>query len=219
MISYEQITHNENVRIYIEKANQSLAALGFTEHSFPHVTRVAKSAAYIMRTLGYSEREVELTMIAGHLHDIGNLVNRNNHALSGAIMSFRILSELGGEPDEIATIVTAIGNHDEGTGEPVSPVASALILADKCDVRRSRVRNRDFATFDIHDRVNYAVTKSELTIDDAKKHITLELDIDTDICAVTDYFEIFLTRMLLCRKAAEKLNLKFGLVVNGQKLM
>jgi metal-dependent HD superfamily phosphatase/phosphodiesterase len=219
MITYEQITSDRRVKTYIEKANDSLAALGYTEHSFPHVTRVAKTAGYIMKTLGYSEREVELTMIAGHLHDIGNLVNRQNHALSGAVMSFRILSELGVEPDEIATIVTAIGNHDEGTAEPVNPVTSALILADKCDVRRSRVRNRDFATFDIHDRVNYAVTKSELIIDDARENITLTLAIDTDICSVTDYFEIFLTRMILCRRAADKLKLKFGLIINGQRLM
>ena len=218
-MSYEEIRNNPTIRTYIQKADQSLAALGFTEHSFAHVTRVAEMAGYILTTLGYPERTVEITKIAGYLHDMGNLVNRVDHSQSGAVMAFRILDNLGFDPEEIATIVTAIGNHDEGTGVPVDEVAAALILADKSDVRRSRVRNQDIQNFDIHDRVNYSVTKSELKINEAHTLIKLKLSVDTRFGSVMDYFEIFMGRMILCRKAAEKLGLQFKLMINEQQLI
>ena len=218
-MSYEEIRNNPTIRTYIQKADQSLAALGFTEHSFAHVTRVAEMAGYILTTLGYPERTVEIAKIAGYLHDMGNLVNRVDHSQSGAVMAFRILDNLGFDPEEIATIVTAIGNHDEGTGVPVDEVAAALILADKSDVRRSRVRNQDIQNFDIHDRVNYSVTKSELKINEAHTLIKLKLSVDTRFGAVMDYFEIFMGRMILCRKAAEKLGLQFKLMINEQQLI
>ena len=216
MISFEDIKNNEAIITYIKSADSSLAALGFTEHSFAHVGRVSAVAADILLKLGYDEKTVELARIAGYLHDIGNLVNRVDHSQSGAIMAFRILDRMGMPAEDIATIVTAIGNHDEGTGIPVSPVAAALILADKSDVRRSRVRNTDISTFDIHDRVNYSVEKSSLEISDNFKELTLHLTIDTKISAIMNYFEIFLGRMILCTKAADKLGLTFRLVINGQ---
>ena len=218
-MSYEEIRNNPTIRTYIQKADQSLAALGFTEHSFAHVTRVAEMAGYILTTLGYPERTVEIAKIAGYLHDMGNLVNRVDHSQSGAVMAFRILDNLGFDPEEIATIVTAIGNHDEGTGVPVDEVAAALILAVKSDVRRSRVRNQDIQNFDIHDRVNYSVTKSELKINEAHTLIKLKLSVDTRFGSVMDYFEIFMGRMILCRKAAEKLGLQFKLMINEQQLI
>lgn len=219
MITYESLKHNEEIRTYIRRADESLKALGFTEHSFAHVTRVSETAADILSALGYDAHEIELTKIAGYLHDIGNLVNRVDHSQSGALMAFRILDHMGMPPEDIATIVTAIGNHDEGTGVPVNGIAAALILADKSDVRRSRVRNADFATFDIHDRVNYSVTSSDLVLDTDKKTVTLTLDIDTDVASVMSYFEIFLGRMVMCRKAADKLGLQFKLNINGQMLI
>jgi metal-dependent HD superfamily phosphatase/phosphodiesterase len=219
MVTYEQIKNDEAVRAYIKKADESLIALGYTEHSFAHVTKVSESAAYILETLGYSEREVELVRIAGFLHDIGNLVNREEHSQSGAVMAFRILDKMGMDPLEIATVVTAIGNHDEGNGVAVNAVAAALILADKSDVRRTRVRNSDMSSFDIHDRVNWSVEKSELKINTEKTLIKLKLQIDTRISSLVDYFEIFLERMLLCRKAAEKLGLSFKLIINEQQYM
>ena len=218
-MTYEQIKDNETIQIYIAQADKSLAALGFTEHSFAHVTRVAEMAGYILSTMGYEPRTVEVAKIAGYLHDIGNLVNRVDHSQSGAVMAFRLLDNLGFDPLEIATIVTAIGNHDEGTGVPVDEVAAALILADKSDVRRSRVRNQDIQSFDIHDRVNYSVTKSELKINEARTLIKLKLTVDTRFGSVMDYFEIFMGRMLLCRKAAEKLGLQFKLMINEQQLI
>lgn len=219
MLSYEQIKENSDIKTYITLADESLRVLGFTEHSFAHVTKVSETAAYILTRLGYSAREIELAKIAGHLHDIGNLINRIDHSQSGAVMAFRILDNLGFSAKENATIVTAIGNHDEGTGIPVNPIAAALILGDKSDVRRSRVRNEDMSTFDIHDRVNYSVEGSELIVSDDNKEITLNLKIDTSISSVMDYFEIFIGRMVLCRKAAEKLGLKFKLVINEQTLL
>lgn len=219
MITFEEIKNNEHIKTYIKKADESLIALGYTEHSFAHVTKVSEMAKEILLELGYSKREAELAQIAGYLHDIGNVINRVDHAQSGAVMAFRILDKLGAEPEEIATIITAIGNHDEGTAVAVNPVAAALILADKTDVRRSRVRNSDLATFDIHDRVNYAVEESSTKISKDKKSIILNLKINTEISSVMDYFEIFLDRMLLCRKAAEKLNLKFKLIINNQILL
>ena len=219
MITYEELKQNEDIRTYIRKADESLVKLGFTEHSFAHVCKVAETAADIMRTLGYDEHAIEIVKIAAYLHDIGNLVNRVEHSQSGAVMAFRLLDHMDMSAEDIATIVTAIGNHDEGTGVAVNAVAAALILADKSDVRRSRVRNQDLSRFDIHDRVNFSVERSELTISEDKETITLILDIDTEVSSVMDYFEIFLARMTLCRKAAETLGLRFKLVINQQDLL
>ena len=219
MVTYEQIKKDKSIQTYIKKADESLNALGFTEHSFAHVTKVSEGARYILSTLGFSARDIELASIAAYMHDIGNIVNRIAHSQSGAIMAFRILDNLGMDAEEIATIVTAIGNHDEGTGVPVNPISAALILADKSDVRRSRVRNSDISSFDIHDRVNYSVTGASLKISEDKSEIRLDISIDTEYSSVSDYFEIFLARMILCRKAAERLGLKFRLFINSQQLM
>lgn len=219
MITFKDIVKHEAVRTYIQKADDYLREIGYTEHSFPHCTKVAETAGYILKTLGFSENEVELVKIAGYLHDIGNLVNRAEHSQSGAIIAFRILDKLGMEPAHIADIITAIGSHDEGTGIPVNKLSAALFIADKSDVRRSRVRNNNFSTFDIHDRVNYSVESSKLTISEDKKEISLVLTIDTEFSSIADYFEIFLERMLLCKKASEKLGLAFHLVINGQYMM
>jgi len=219
MITFQNIKENKSIQTYIRKADESLSALGFTEHSFAHVGMVAERAGYILETMGFELRQVELVRIAAWLHDIGNLVNRSEHSQSGAVMAFRILDNLGMEAEEIAEIVTAIGNHDEGTGVPVSALAAALILADKSDVRRSRVRNRAETSFDIHDRVNYSVKKSELRINEAHSLIILKLTVDTHYGSVMDYFEIFMNRMILCRKAAEKLGLTFKLIINEQQLI
>lgn len=216
-ITLEQIKKDKSIKSYIKKADESLLALGYTEHSFAHVCKVSDTASRILLTLGYSEREAELAAIAGYLHDIGNVINRVDHAQSGAVMAFRILDKMNAEPDEVATIITAIGNHDESTAFPVNPVAAALILADKTDVRSSRVRNQDMVNFDIHDRVNYSVKESQVEI--SKKEICLELKIETEICTVMDYFEIFLNRMILCKKSAEKLGVKFALKINEQKMI
>ena len=194
-IDFEAVRNNPEIRTYITQADASLVALG------------------------YDERHIELAKIAGFMHDIGNVINRVDHAQSGAVMAFRILDKMGMEPADVAVVITAIGNHDEHTAYPVNAVAAALILADKSDVRRSRVRNQDTINFDIHDRVNYAVEKSDLTLDSQAKTLTLSITIDTEICAVMDYFEIFLSRMLLCRKAAEFFSLKFQLVINGSKVL
>ena len=219
MVRFYDIRNDEAIREYIKSADSSLLALGFTEHSFAHVGKVAADAEMILQTLGYPEREIELVKIAAYLHDIGNLVNREEHSQSGAVMAFRILDNLGMPPAEIATVVTAIGNHDEGTGVPVNAISAALILADKSDVRRSRVRNTDVANFDIHDRVNYSVKSSRLVTRVEDKEICLELEIETKYSSVMDYFEIFLGRMILCRKAAEKLGMSFRLCINGQMLL
>ena len=219
MITIEEVKADKAIHTYIEKEDEALIALGFTEHSFTHVGKVSKTAKDILLKLGYPERDAELAEIAGYLHDIGNIVNRTDHAQSGAIMAFRILNNMGASADDIATIITAIGNHDEGTAVPVNPITAALILADKTDVRASRVRNTDIKSFDIHDRVNYSVKRADLDISTEKKEIELKLQIDTDFCSVMDYFEIFLGRMILCRKAAEKLGLRFRLSVNGQILL
>ena len=219
MLPYEEITKSEAIRTYIIRADESLGALGFTEHSFAHVMHAAETAGYILQTLGYDERTVELAKIAGYLHDIGNLVNRKDHSQSGAVMAWSILNDMGCDPGEMATIVTAIGNHDEGTGVPVNAVAAALILADKADVRRSRVRNTDPATFDIHDRVNYSVKKSALKINEDKTLVKLKLTVDTKFGSVMEFFEIFMQRMVLCRKAAERLGLQLKLIINEQPLI
>lgn len=220
MITFESIKNNKDIKTYITKADESLNALGYTEHSFAHVGKVSENAAYILTALGYDERTVELARIAGYLHDIGNLVNRIDHSQSGAIIAFRILDKMGMEPEEIAPIVAAIGNHDEGTGVPVSAIAAALILADKSDVRRTRVRDKQHVrNDDIHDNVNYSVTRSSLKISDDKTHITLKLELDTAVSSVMDYFEIFLGRMIMCKSAAAKLGLNFKLDINGQILL
>ena len=219
MLTFEEITKNEAIKTYITRADESLLALGYTEHSFSHVLHVARTAGYILDTLGYDARTVEIAKIAGYLHDIGNLVNRQDHSQSGAVMAWSILNDMGCDPGEMATIVTAIGNHDEGTGVPVNAVAAAMILADKADVRRSRVRVKNPREFDIHDRVNYSVTRSCLTINPEKTEIFLDLDVDTSYGSVMDYFEIFTNRMILCREAALKLNLQFRLAINGQRLV
>ena len=219
MITFEKIKSSEDIKTYITRADESLRALGYTEHSFAHVGKVSENAAYILTSLGYDKRTVELARIAGYLHDIGNLVNRKDHSQSGAVMAWSILNDMGCDPAEMATIVTAIGNHDEGTGVPVNAVAAAMILADKADVRRSRVRNKDFSTFDIHDRVNYSVKKSTLKINEDKTIVKLKLFIDTKYGSVMEYFEIFMQRMILCRKAAEKIGLQFKLIINEQQLI
>ena len=218
-VTFEMIRNNPEIRTYITQADASLTALGFTEHSFAHVTKCAEVASSLLSQLGYDPREVELAKIAGFMHDIGNLVNRHSHAISGASMAFTILNKMGMDAADIATVVTAIGHHDDSTAYPVNAVAAALILADKTDVRRSRVRNRDTIKFDIHDRVNYAVEHNDLTLDKDAGTITLSLTINTEVCAVMEYFEIFLDRMLLCSKASEFFDLTFHLNVNGQTIL
>lgn len=216
---YEKILENEEIKTLIKKADESMDAIGFTEHCFAHCKMVSDMTGKILISLGFDEHTVELGKIAGYMHDIGNVVNRTNHAQNGAIIAYSILSKLDFKVEDIADIVTAIGNHDEGSAFPVNEIAAALILADKCDVRKSRVRDiKDVAT-DIHDRVNYSVKEAKLKINEEKSEIQLRLGIDTTICPVSEYFEIFLERMLLCRKAANKLNLVFSLRINGQRLM
>jgi len=216
---YEELKRDPAVRVYITQADAAMEALGFTEHSFAHVTRVAQTAGMILETLGYPERTVELARIAGYLHDIGNIVNRVDHSQSGAVMAFRMLDRMDFPPEEIATIVSAIGNHDEGSGVPVNAVAAALIIADKSDVRRSRVRDKNTVSTDIHDRVNYSATAAEVVIEVECSALKLNLQVDTAVSSVMEYFEIFMKRMLMCRKAAEKLGLTFELYINGQRLV
>lgn len=218
-MTYEEVRRDAAVKVYIAQADASMEALGFTEHSFAHVTKVSQIAGDILTKLHYPHRTVELAKIAGYLHDIGNMVNRTDHSQSGAVMAFRILDRMNFPPEEIAAIVTAIGNHDEGTGIPVNAVAAALIIADKSDVRRSRVRRKEDIASDIHDRVNYSVTESRLETDEVQKTITLSLSVDTAVSSVMEYFEIFMKRMLLCRKAAERLGMTFRLNINGQQLV
>ena len=218
-ITFEDVRKDKEINTYITKADQSLRALGYTEHSFPHVLKVADTASQILTELGHPQREAELAKIAGYLHDIGNVVNRVDHSQSGAVMAFRILDRMNFPPEEIAAIVTAIGNHDEGTGQPVSAFAAALILADKSDVRRSRVRDKATVALDIHDRVNYSVTDCHLEFDEQHTSIRLILTVDTELGSVMEYLEIFMKRMLLCQKAAQALGLTFHLVINGQLLV
>ena len=219
MITKETIRKQEQITTYIRKADEALEALGYTEHSFAHVTRCAQVAADILNQMGYDAHQQELARIAGFMHDIGNVVNRNDHAQAGAVMAFRILDKMGMSPTDVAAVITAIGHHDDSTAYPVNAVAAALILADKTDVRRTRVRNRDMATFDIHDRVNYAVVETRTYLTPEKAALVQEMTIDTEISPVMDYFEIFLDRMMLCRKAAERLGLKFRLRINGQNVL
>ena len=218
-ITFEEILKNDEIKAYIETGNRNLGAIGFTEHGFPHAKRSANYAGNILQTLGYDDRTCELARIAGYMHDIGNVVNRYNHAHSGALMAFDVLNRLGMPPAEVALIVTAIGNHDEETAAAVSPIASALILSDKGDVRRTRVRDRETVNADIHDRVNYAVERATTEIDAERKTATLDITIDTSICPVMEYFEIFMTRMVLCRQAAKYLGLQFELIINETRLL
>ncbi|HEY8499255.1 MAG TPA: HD domain-containing protein [Clostridia bacterium] len=219
MITLDDVKKNEEVNTLLRLAQKQLEIRGFTEHSFRHVGRTANTAGNILKKISYPPREIELARIAGYLHDIGNAVNRENHAHIGAYMAYNILTKMGMGYEEAGEIMQAIGNHDESSGTAVSNVSAALILADKSDVHRSRVTNPDITTFDIHDRVNYAVVKSELIVDVDKKVTTLQLEIDTVICPVMDYFEIFLDRMKMNRRAAEFLGLKFELVINKNQLL
>ena len=218
-ITFEMIKSAPEVRTYIEQADRSLLALGYTEHSFAHVTKCAKVAGDILTEMGYSAHEVELVKIAAFMHDIGNVINRWGHAQTGALLASQILNKMGMPAADVALVITAIGYHDEDTAYPVNAIAAALILADKTDVRRTRVRSTATIAQDIHDRVNYAVEHSEVRLDKEAKTITLHLTINTKICPVMEYFEIFLNRMLLCRKAADLFDLTFKLTVNEQELM
>ena len=215
---YKQIRVNEEINLLIEKGNDTLKELGYTEHSKKHAAKTAETAGRILKELGYGKHKIELAKIAGYMHDIGNSINRQDHAHSGAILAYQILKDTDLPLKDILVITTAVGHHDEATGTAVDGVSAALILADKTDVRRNRVQNRNKATFDIHDRVNYAALSSRLIIDKEKRMIQMELELDDSICTVMDYFEIFLKRMLMCRRAAERLNCKFKLVANGNKL-
>ncbi len=219
MLTFQEVKDNPVIRTYIEKGNAVLGELGYTEHGFAHAGITAEMASRILTALGYGPRTVELACIAGFIHDMGNSVNRIDHAQSGALMAFTLLGQMGMEPAELSDVVSAIGHHDEGTGQAVSPISAALILADKSDVRRSRVRSLKTIGADIHDRVNYAVIDSSLNVDTKSREVVLTLTIDTAISAVMDYFEIFLSRMLMCRKAAEYLGLHFGLVINQNRLL
>ncbi|MDD3852812.1 MAG: HD domain-containing protein [Syntrophomonadaceae bacterium] len=219
MVTLQEIKSNLLVNGFIETGNKHLAEMGFTDHGKMHLSVVSRVSQDIMLKLGYDERTAELAGIAAYMHDIGNVINRNGHSQSGSIMALEILRRAGMDPREISLITAAIGNHDEGSGHPVNEVAAALILADKSHVHRNRVRNQDVATFDIHDRVNFAVQKSNLIVDGGKRVITMDLTIDTNICPVMEYFEIFLSRMLMCQKAADYFDCEFGLIINGAKLL
>ena len=217
-IAYKTIKKNEEINLLIEKGNDMLGVLGYTEHSVKHAAKVAETAGQILKSLGYGKHEIELARIAGYMHDIGNSINRHDHAHSGAILAYGILKGLDMPLKDAAVVASAIGNHDEKTGTAVDIVSAALILADKTDVRRNRVRNQVVASFDAHDRVNYAALSSKLTVFPEKKVIQMDLELDDNMSTVMDYFEIFLERMMMCRKAAEVLGCKFKLIANGSKL-
>lgn len=218
-MTYQEIKKNEEVRAYLKKGNDNLGALGYTDHSEAHCTVVAERAGLILKKLEYPEETIELAKIAGFMHDIGNAVNRSRHAEYGAILANELLKGTDLSLEDRITIMSAIGNHDESTGGATDPVSAALIIADKTDVRRNRVRDKDRAAFDIHDRVNYAVTEAKLKINKEKKLISLNLQIDESICTMYEYFDIFLGRMMMCRGAAEILNMKFRLTANGSKVL
>jgi len=218
-LTFEYVRENPRVRLYVKMADAALEQIGYTEHGERHVGLVSRIAFNVLKRMGRPERQAELAAIAGILHDIGNSVNRDHHAQTGGVMAMQLLRDFGMPDEEILTVIAAIGNHHENDGDPVNDVAAALILADKSDVHRTRVRNPDMIKFDIHDRVNYAVEKSFLNVDGDQKHITLELTIDPKISHVMEYFEIFMTRMLASRKAAKHLGATFGLQVNGNRLV
>ena len=218
-MTYSEIRNNAEVCALLDKGNQNLGVLGFTDHSEAHCLLVAERAAYILRKLEFSEHNQELAKIAGFMHDIGNAINRTHHAELGALLANDILKQTDMPMDDRIAVIAAIGQHDESTGGSKDPISAALILADKTDVRRNRVRTKDRESFDIHDRVNYAVTGSTLKVDTEKEIITLNLQIDESICTMYEYFDIFLNRMLMCRSAAEMLRHKFRLTVNGSKVL
>ena len=219
MVTFNDIKHNEEIRTYIKMADDSLSPMGFTEHGFAHVTRVMDVTEQILKKMGYDERTIELAKISAYMHDFGNIVNRIDHAQSGAVMAFRLLTNLNMPAEEISRIISAIGNHDESTAFPVNEIAAALILADKSDVRRSRVRTKDHKAFDIHDRVNYAVEKSKLEIDTENKKFILHLSIDETMITISEYFEIFMNRMILCRRAARFFGYEFEIMHNKMRVM
>ncbi|CFX94505.1 HD domain [Syntrophomonas zehnderi OL-4] len=219
MVTLENVKNNQLIESFILKGNEHLGAMGYTDHGKLHIGLVSEAARDILLQLGYDSRTAELAGIAGYMHDLGNVVNRNRHSQSGALIAMKILRRMEMKPEEISIICAAIGNHDEGSGHAVHPVTAALILADKSHVHRNRVRNLDVATFDIHDRVNYAVEKTSLQIQCEQKLISMELTIDISICPVMEYFEIFLSRMLMCRRAANYLGCEFELIINGAKLL
>ena len=219
MITLKDIKENQELDALIRGAQKQLNAIGYTEHGHRHISIVSKRAGDILEKLGYPERTVELTRIAGYMHDIGNCVNRVDHAHTGAILAYNILREMGMPIEEITEIMMAIGNHDENTGTAVSDISAALILADKSDVHRDRVVNKNLSTFDIHDRVNYAVTNADLIMNEKERKITLNLTIDTKICPVLDYFEIFMERTMMCKYAAKYLKIWFELIINDTKLL
>ncbi|MDY4669820.1 MAG: HD domain-containing protein [Oliverpabstia sp.] len=218
-MDYKDILQNEEVKLFLKKGNENLGILGYTDHSEKHCAIVAKRAGMILKELGYSEHEIQLAEIAGAMHDIGNVINRKNHGEYGGILAYSILEKMNLPLEDRVIIMSAIGNHDESTGEAVDPVSAALILADKTDVRRNRIRNKDKANFDKHDRVNYAVTNATVKVHVEKSLIVLDLEIDENICTMYEYFEIFLKRMMMCRKAAEILKTRFKLTVNGSKVL
>ncbi|BDF32545.1 phosphohydrolase [Lachnospiraceae bacterium] len=217
-IAFKEIRDNEELRLLIENGNSVLKELGFTEHSRRHAAKVAQCAGKILKELGYKKHEIELAKAAGYMHDIGNSVNRHDHAHTGAVLAYGILKDMGMPLKDVLTVTTAIGNHDEATGTAVDVVSAALILADKTDVRRNRVQNQVIANFDIHDRVNYAALSSVLDVDKEKKNIRMTLELDDSMCSVMDYFEIFMERMIMCRRAAEVFGCQFKLTANGNKL-
>ena len=219
MVTYQEIRENEEIREYLRKGNANLGVLGYTDHSTAHCAIVAEEAGKILKVFGYSEHEIELAKIAGFMHDIGNCINRSRHAEYGALLANEILKGMDMSLQDRVTVISAIGHHDESTGSAMDAVSAALIIADKTDVRRNRVREKEKATFDIHDRVNYAVTESKLLINVEEKTITLNLEVDEKICTMYEYFEIFLGRMMMCRSAAEMLGAKFRLRVNGSKVL
>lgn len=219
MITLKDIKENKELDALIRGAQKQLNAIGYTEHGHRHISIVSKRAGDILEKLGYPERTVELTRIAGYMHDIGNCVNRVDHAHTGAILAYNILKEMGMPIEEITEIMMAIGNHDENTGTAVSNISAALILADKSDVHRDRVVNTNMSTFDIHDRVNYAVTDANLEVNEKTRTVTLNLTIDTQICPVLDYFQIFMDRTMMSKYAAKFLHIWFELVINGTKLL
>mgnify|MGYP002622698606 CR=1 FL=1 len=218
-LTLKDVKNNEIVNTFIQAANDYLGAIGYTEHGYRHVSLVSAAAENILKSLGYPKRIQELAAIAGYIHDIGNVINRQDHGQSAALISMHILRQIGFTPDEIALIVSAVGNHEEEIGEPVNPVAAALMIADKSDVHKTRVRNPNVGQFDIHDRVNFAVDKSFLNVDKEKRLISLNLNIDTKISQVIEYFEIFMLRMNMCKKAAKFLDCKFELIINERKLL
>ena len=219
VVNLPQVKSHPAVKTFLRLADDYLGELGYTEHGFRHAKIVARDARKLLKGLGYEKREPERAAIAGYLHDMGNFISRAGHPQSGAAISYQILGELGMPYKEIGIVLGAVGNHEEGIGQPVSPEGAALILADKADVHRSRVRNKDPETFDIHDRVNYAAESSVLSVDVQKRTLTLELLIDTALCKIMEYFEIFLERMAMCRRAAEFLDCQFRLVINGTELL